>query len=184
MGSRKVNGLLPMSNPNKTLYTQVKGEVLFNTELSAGAYRFYCLILYLSGKNTHCWYKQHELAAFMGLKGKHADRTIRGYSKECEDKSLLRVVRPGFHQANKYYPLVKVIPQNKQVIHDETPTPQGRGQKPGLNRGQTTVKSHAPNNNQHDRANRPKNGFKIAQVEDPYAKTKAYLAGERVQWSN
>jgi hypothetical protein len=90
---------------NTSLFAQVKGEVLFDTTLSDGAYRFYCLTLYLSGKNSHCWYTQIELARFMGLKGKHADRSIRNYSKECESKGYIRV-EPR-HKANKYYPLVK-----------------------------------------------------------------------------
>jgi hypothetical protein len=147
---------------NTSLFAQVKGEVLFDTTLSDGAYRFYCLILYLSGKNTHCWYTQIELARFMGLKGKHADRSIRNYSKECESKGYIRVERPGYHKANKYYPLVKVPPQGKELSTNkgELSTPnypplQDRGQDHAIDRNQSTGKSHAPNNIQHERASSP-----------------------------
>lgn len=145
---------------NTSLFAQVKGELIFDAKLSDRAYRFYCLILYLSGKNTHCWYSQIELARFMGLKGKYADRTIRNCSSECERAGYIRVERPGYHKSNKYYPLVKVIPTNREVIHDELPPESDRNQNPGIDRNQSTGKSHAPNNIQLDRAFRPFNGDK------------------------
>jgi hypothetical protein len=151
---------MPTTPLNTSLFAQVKGELIFDTTLSDGAYRFYSMILYLSGKNSHCWYSQIELARFMRLKGKYADRTIRNYSKECERAGLIRVERPGYHKSNKYYPLVKVIPQKRQVIHDESYPPQDRNQSTGLDRNQSTGKSHAPNNIQLERANRPFNGDK------------------------
>jgi hypothetical protein len=136
--------LTTLETLNTSLFAQVKGEVLFDTTLSDGAYRFYCLILYLSGKNTHCWYTQIELARFMGLKGKHADRSIRNYSKECEQAGVMRVERPGYHKANKYYPLVKVPPQGKELSTNkgELSTPnypplQDRGQDHAIDRNQT-----------------------------------------------
>ncbi len=136
---------------NKSLFAQVKGEVIFDTKLSDGAARFYSMVLYLSGKNDSCWYSQVELGALMG----RGDRSIRNYITELEAKGYLRVVRRGFHQTNKYYPLLKVIPKSEEVIHDELPPAPGPGIDSGLNRKGPASKSHAPNNNQHDRASRP-----------------------------
>jgi hypothetical protein len=159
--------LTTLETLNTSLFAQVKGELIFDTTLSDGAYRFYCLILYLSGKNTHCWYTQIELARFMGLKGKHADRSIRNYSKECEQAGIMRVERPGYHKANKYYPLVKVPPQGKELSTNkgELSTPnypplQDRGQDHAIDRKHNPGKSHAPNNIQLDRASRPFNDKK------------------------
>lgn len=150
-----------MSTPlNTSLFAQLKGEVIFNTRLSDGAYRFYSLILYLSGKNTHCWHTQAVLAAHMGLKGKYPTRTIRNYQNECERAGIIRVERPGHHQANKYYPLVRVIPQDRVVIHDESPTPKDRKGESAKDRKEESPKLHAPNYIQHERASRPVNSWK------------------------
>jgi biotin operon repressor len=178
MERQKSRGLFVMDKAlNISLFAQVKGELIFDTTLSDGAYRFYTTILYLSGKNGCCWYSQKELAEKMGLK---SDRTIRNYIRECEQAGYIRVERRGFHQTNKYYPLVKVIPQNTQVIHDESPTPKDRNLPTGIDRKEGAGKSHAPNNIQHDRAYQP---FKEPPTPEKYAKTAAFLAGKSVKWS-
>jgi biotin operon repressor len=164
---------------NKSLFAQVKGELIFDTTLSDGAYRFFTRILYLCGKNDHCWHSQEALAAIMGC----STRSIRKWKKECEDAGIL-LVKHRFHDTNQYYPLVKVIPQNREVIHDELPPTEGRSNDSGLGRNQSANKSHAPNNNQYKRAYSPEIKIPEQRGENYFAKTAAFLRGERVQWSN
>jgi hypothetical protein len=137
---------------NKSLFAQVTGELIFDTKLSHAAYRFYNKILYLSGANGHCWHSQAELAEIMEC----STRSIRNWRKECEEAGIL-LVKHRFQKTNLYYPLVTVIPQKREVIHDESPAPQGRQMVSDPVRQQTSKKSHAPNNNQNNRAYRPLN---------------------------
>jgi hypothetical protein len=161
MERRKAIGFFLMPTTlNKSLFAQIKGEVIFDTKLSAPAYRFYTQIIYLSGSNGCCWHSQEELAVIMGC----STRSIRNWRGECERAGLLRV-QHRFHDTNKYYPLAVVIPQKEEVIHDELPPNERRQIDAGLDRQEDARKSHAPNYNHFDRAYRRLNAKKKGPID-------------------
>jgi biotin operon repressor len=167
-----------MTTINTSFYAQVKGELIFNTKLSDGAFRFICRIIYLAGENDCCWHSQAVLAKELEC----SERTIRTRRKECEEAGILRV-QHRFQDTNKYYPLVRVIPQQPELSTPNYPPVAARQVAAVPVRQHTANKLHAPNNNHFKRASSPVKKFQELPTDKKFAKTAAFLAGEKVQWS-